>query len=83
MIQKKSVVTRLPSQICEKPLAELNQCQWSCEDNPKKSKTCAVENGAKCVRSRCNANGQWAEAYELPNDKNRCGLKPVVDACDY
>jgi len=83
VVRKKVVSTRLPSQICEKPNAELNQCQWTCEENPKKAKNCAVDQGAVCVRYRCNANGEWAEAYTLPDGQNRCGLKPIVAACDY
>lgn len=83
MVKKAAKEQRLPNQICAKPFAELNQCRWVCNDNPKKAKTCALDQGAKCIRSRCNANGEWAEDYELPNDQSKCGLKPIVAACDY
>ncbi len=71
-------------QICEKPAGELNQCAWSCEGNSKKSKTCEFNRGAQCVRTRCNANGEWAEKEVLgSNQQTKCGLKPTVEACDY
>jgi hypothetical protein len=81
---KKKATARQPGQICEKPFAKLNECQWACEGNPKKAKNCAVDRGAHCVRYRCNANGEWAEAHELPADlASQCGLKPLVKPCDY
>lgn len=74
---------RTPSQICEKPYAELGQCAWVCENNPKKAKDCAVQNGATCVRTRCDANGSWSDRSELSITQSRCGIKTVVEACDY
>jgi hypothetical protein len=83
-LKKAPKVQRKSSQICDKPLGELNQCAWSCEDNPKNAKTCAVNQGAHCVRTRCNANGQWAEKEILPaSQQTKCGLKAIVDSCDY
>jgi hypothetical protein len=74
---------RLASQICEKPWGELNQCVWSCEKNPKKAKECLVNQGAICVRQRCNANGEWSDRQELPAQSSPCQVKKFVGACDY
>jgi hypothetical protein len=73
--------------ICSGPDARLNQCAWVCENNPKKEKkTCRLELAeVQCVRQRCNANGEWAEATEVPKDKagSLCGVRPLVKECDY
>lgn len=87
-IEKKKLAARKaaqrkPSQICDKPWGELNQCAWVCEKNPKGSKDCAVSAGAQCVRMRCNANGQWADRLELPAGQSPCKAQAVVAACDY
>ncbi|WP_413287782.1 hypothetical protein [Bdellovibrio sp. HCB337] len=74
-------------EICEKPFAKLNQCAWTCENNPKnEKKVCRLEQPeVRCVRRRCNANGEWAEAAEVPGEKAKslCGIQPNVKACDY
>jgi hypothetical protein len=76
-----------PQQICDKPGARLNQCAWTCENNLKKEKkVCHLENPeVRCVRRRCNANGEWSEETEISKDKakNLCGLQPNVKECDY
>ena len=82
-IAEASVVKRKKSQICDRPFGELGQCTWKCEKNPKKAKTCMVESGAVCVRTRCDANGNWADRTELATSQSRCGTKSIVGACDY
>lgn len=82
-VAKAQKVIRKTSQICASPLGELNQCAWQCSRNPKSAKDCAVNSGAVCVRTRCNANGEWSDRTELPAAGNKCGLKTVVDVCDY
>ncbi len=73
--------------ICSEPDAKLNECVWTCEGNPKsEKKVCAVsKKGVQCVRKRCNANGEWAEAVALEGVKaeSLCKVKPVVAPCDY
>lgn len=73
--------------ICSAPDARLNQCAWVCENNPKKEKkSCRVDvAGVQCLRKRCNANGEWAEATEVPKEKagTLCGVQPLVKECDY
>lgn len=80
-IQKKKVT----GQICDRPAARLNDCSWTCEGNPKKAKTCEIQNKAvSCVRRRCNASGEWAEESKLAGDaKSLCKSTPVVAPCDY
>jgi len=74
---------RLPSQICDRPWGELNQCMWACENNKKGAKECLLNQGATCVRQRCNANGQWADRIELPAQNSPCKPSTFVGACDY
>lgn len=73
--------------ICASPDGRLNQCAWVCENNPKKEKkSCRLEvAGVQCLRKRCNANGEWAEATEVPKEKagSLCGVDPLVKECDY
>jgi hypothetical protein len=72
--------------ICKGPSGKLNQCAWKCLNNPKGSKTCQVEqSGVSCVRTRCNANGEWSEETRLPAAAGRaCSAEgTVVDSCDY
>ncbi|MGZ5278616.1 MAG: hypothetical protein ACXWC9_01660 [Pseudobdellovibrionaceae bacterium] len=74
---------RLASQICDRPWGELNQCAWSCEKNKKKAKECVVSEGAICVRTRCNANGEWSDRMELTGQGSACRSQTFVSACDY
>ncbi|HPI40838.1 MAG TPA: hypothetical protein PLJ21_08525 [Pseudobdellovibrionaceae bacterium] len=71
--------------ICDQPRGEFNQCRWVCEQNPKgEKKKCLIESGARCVRSRCNANGQWADAMVLEGGARlKCQARPLVEPCDY
>lgn len=71
--------------ICLKPAGLLNECAWICEGNPKgEKKRCRVENpGVRCIRYRCDANGKWADPQELLPGRAPCGVRPLVEACDY
>lgn len=71
--------------ICEKPSGRFNECSWTCEHNPgREKKKCRMDLPAvKCVRRRCNADGQWGDALELTAQQSPCGVKPLVSACDY
>lgn len=75
------------NEICSEPGGKLNQCTWVCENNPRgEKKACRLERPeVQCLRKRCNANGEWAEATEVPKDKagSLCGVRPVVKECDY
>ena len=74
-------------QICAKPGGKLNECSWSCLQNPKyeKNNCLAERSGVSCVRRRCNANGQWGEETNLESAVAllKCKANPVVSACDY
>lgn len=83
VLKKNKAAPRTKEQICTNPNAELNQCSWVCENNPKKSKNCNLSAGAVCVRYRCNANGEWAEKTELTALESKCTLQALVMNCDY
>lgn len=72
--------------VCAKPKGDLNQCSWLCENNPKGAKVCMIgQPEVRCVRRRCNANGQWAEESRVPASK-RESCQPHgfrVAPCDY
>ncbi len=74
-------------QICAKPGGKLNECSWSCLQNPKHERNnCLAElSGVACVRRRCNANGLWGEETSLESATAllKCKAKPFVSACDY
>ncbi|MEI7973250.1 MAG: FecR family protein [Bdellovibrio sp.] len=72
-----------PKFLCLKPPAELNQCAWICEGRVQIDGRCAVEKGARCVRRRCAASGEWRDALVLPASMNRCQKSPLVQTCDY
>ena len=67
--------------ICQSPSGRLDQCAWSCANNPKKEKKiCRLDlPEVRCVRTRCNANGIWGE----PTPSTDCAVNPNVKACDY
>lgn len=71
--------------ICQKPSARLNECAWVCENNPKKEKkACRLElANVRCVRMKCDANGEWSDRLEITPSKSPCGVQPLVAACDY
>lgn len=74
-------------QICAKPGGKLNECSWSCLQNPKgeKSQCLADKPGVSCVRRRCNANGLWGEETNLESGAAmlKCKAQPFVSMCDY
>jgi hypothetical protein len=76
-------------QICENPNAKLNDCVWTCEGLPKKMPKQAAScedpqlKGVYCLRRRCDANGEWSDAYKMSTSEGKCQLKPVISACDY
>ena len=78
-------------EICTDPGGVFNECSWVCVNNPKKidqhnGKCRADLAKVKCLRRRCNANGKWADPYELPTvnaAQLRCKAEPVLAACDY
>jgi hypothetical protein len=72
--------------ICSRPAARLNQCAWICEHNPsKEKKKCLLEKPeVRCVRQRCNANGEWNDVTVMAADKGfLCAAEPTVKDCDY
>lgn len=76
--QKKSV--------CQAPQGDINQCYWTCQNNPPGEARCRTDlSQVSCVRRRCNANGLWADETRLPasfhDQCNSSGMR--VDACDY
>lgn len=79
-------VAAVKRSICRAPKAELNQCAWRCENNPKGEKTCRTDlPDVACIRSRCNANGEWAEETRTPaSAHDLCGAQGhKVAPCDY
>ena len=81
------IVKKTDGQICSGPAAAFNQCSWVCEGNPKKEKKiCHLEDPqVKCIRQRCNANGQWAEKAVIEAEKAQslCKVQPRIATCDY
>ncbi len=74
-----------PSPICQSPRGDLNQCAWTCANNPAGAKTCRTDlSNVRCVRSRCDANGRWSGEERLPaSQSGRCGSEVSVGPCDY
>lgn len=70
LVKGKPVVESL--EICKAPLGRLDQCAWRLK-------------GADCIRTRCNANGDWAEETKLPSSlAAECPTVGArVDACNY
>ncbi|MCH2535701.1 MAG: FecR family protein [Bdellovibrionales bacterium] len=72
--------------VCEKPQAELNQCYWQCVGNPRGEGRCRIDlPQVKCVRKRCNANGEWADPSRVPASQiSNCPATGItVKDCDY
>ncbi|MNK84742.1 hypothetical protein D3C87_1046010 [compost metagenome] len=84
---KKQESIRMEGKICNNPPARFNECAWVCVGNPKneKKKCLATQPGVSCVRTRCNANGDWADESALDAEKAStfCSAKPLVAPCDY
>ncbi len=79
--------TASESAICDKPRANFNQCMWKCVGNPEGSKVCRTElPQVRCVRSRCNGNGEWAEETRVPAAASQVqcpNAGTLVKDCDY
>ena len=71
--------------ICKKPQGKMDQCAWTCVNNPKSEKTrCRTDlPKVKCVRTRCDANGNWSDPLELIPQQSACSAKTAVRRCDY
>ncbi|MCB0385045.1 MAG: FecR domain-containing protein [Bdellovibrionales bacterium] len=72
--------------VCKSPQAEMNQCYWACQNNPKGEKRCRTDlPQVNCVRRRCDANGNWSDESRLPASfHDQCGSSGVrVAPCDY
>lgn len=72
--------------ICSQPKADFNMCSWKCENNPRGQKSCRTDlENVKCVRKRCNANGEWVDNFRLPASiGEKCpAYGHKVKDCDY
>lgn len=72
--------------ICQAPQGALNDCSWTCKNNPKGEAECRIDlTDVYCERKRCNANGQWKEDSRVPASESflcpPAGVK--VKSCDY
>lgn len=80
-------LTSADTAICAKPSGKLNQCSWKCEGNPSGEKTCRTDiQQVRCVRQRCDANGNWADETRLPaaTSQTVCPASGhLVKDCDY
>ena len=83
--EDRRVASAKQSHVCKSPSAPFNHCVWMCKGNASGSSKCRTDLGMKCVRKRCNANGEWAEETRLPASYgNYChGRKLTVKPCDY
>ena len=84
---KKVAAGKRPGAICHQPEGMFNECSWRCEKAGVfvKGQKQGCGAGATCVRRRCNANGEWADRFELTAEigGNMCKADAVVGACDY
>lgn len=83
---ERNIASTKKSYICSAPKGDLNQCAWVCKNNPKGSKRCRTDlPQVNCVRTKCDANGQWSDESRLPASfYDSCqprGYK--VGPCDY
>lgn len=83
----RNVASQADAEICTKPSAKFNQCAWKCDGNPAGEKTCRTDlPQVRCVRSRCNANGVWAEEMRQPASAGQASCPAQgakVKDCDY
>lgn len=58
--------------VCQAPPGKFNDCKWVLEKDG-------------CYRTRCNANGQWAEntLVSIQPSGMQCSKVPHVGSCDY
>lgn len=71
--------------ICKAPKGDLNQCAWTCVNNPNGESRCRTDlPNVRCMRARCDANGRWSGEERLPSSYgSHCQAEPIVGACDY
>lgn len=81
--KKKILLQRKSDQICDAPWGHLNECVYQCLNNVRGEKICDLSKGAQCLRRRCNANGQWADAHLMGASESECADKDIVKACQY
>lgn len=85
--QKAAERKQTSGEICHGPAAPFNECAWVCRGNPKKEKKiCYLSDpNVRCVRQRCDANGEWSDVTELEGEKAQslCKAEPRVGPCDY
>ena len=87
--QKRQVASTKPTKskyVCQSPQAQMNQCYWACQNNPKGEKRCRTDlPQVNCLRRRCNGNGKWADETRLPASfHDQCGSSGIrVGPCDY
>ncbi len=82
----RNIASTRPNFICHSPKGDLNQCAWVCKNNPKGSKRCRTDlPQVNCVRTRCDANGQWSDESRLPASfHDSCQARGFrVGPCDY
>lgn len=80
----KRAKNRGEKEICHSPSGQFNQCSWRCAGNPSGESRCRVDRpGVACVRTRCNANGLWAEETRLPASADCPAAGARVGDCDY
>ncbi len=56
--------------LCHEPYGQLSDCAYQIKND-------------KCQRSRCNAEGKWAELTEVSKSKNKCEKIVHISTCDY
>jgi len=85
-VQRDIATQKKDRDLCLAPAGSMNECAWTCVNNPPKEKTCRTDRGdVQCVRRRCNANGEWTEETRLPASfRTFCDPSgPRVAPCDY
>lgn len=83
---ERNIASTKASSICSSPKGELNQCAWTCKNNPKGASRCRTDlPQVNCVRTKCDGNGQWSDESRLPasfyDSCQPSGYK--VGPCDY
>lgn len=69
--EKKRIAELRKVQICVDPYAKYNECSWTWQ-------------GAQCIRSRCDAGGNWGNPTVLTGQQaSACKKDPVIGPCDY
>lgn len=73
--QKKATLKKIKAEydksLCHEPNGQFNQCLWKMTNQ-------------KCMRFRCDGQGNWSDEQQLPKSKKyQCETKPKVGNCDY